>query len=131
MRKRGVIGILFQDNKVLMVQRAAHLIMGGAWCFPGGHIEQGETSDQALVRELKEELGLEVTCERRLGEIEVANGYVLDVFIASCARLALQPSAHEIAEVRWVSSDEISIISPGLPSNRQAEAMLRDAMPNL
>lgn len=49
-----------EQNEVLLAQRPAHKPMPGLWEFPGGKIERGETADSALIRELKEELGVEV-----------------------------------------------------------------------
>lgn len=47
-----------RDGRVLIQQRPADKHMGGLWEFPGGKLEQGETPEQALVRELEEELGV-------------------------------------------------------------------------
>ena len=49
------------DNRVLLAQRPQGRAMAGLWEFPGGKIGEGETPEQALVRELAEELGVEVS----------------------------------------------------------------------
>ncbi len=63
-----------QDNEVLISKRADHVHQGGLWEFPGGKIEAGEKVTDALIRELKEELG--ITCEKiqPLSEIEFDYG---------------------------------------------------------
>ena len=48
------------DDRVLIAQRPAHKALGGLWEFPGGKIEPGERPEQALIRELDEELGITV-----------------------------------------------------------------------
>ena len=52
-----VAGIVVQDGRVLIARRPMHKESGGLWEFPGGKIEQGETPQQALERELREETG--------------------------------------------------------------------------
>lgn len=56
-----VAAIIRQNGRVLLARRAKHKHQGGLWEFPGGKIEQGETPEQALKRELKEELDIDVT----------------------------------------------------------------------
>lgn len=54
------MGVLVQDKKVLITQRTAEKTFPGRWEFPGGKIESGETPKIALIRELKEEIGIQV-----------------------------------------------------------------------
>lgn len=55
---RATVGaIIKKDGKVLLVKRG-HEPFKGYWCFPGGHIDFGETAEQAVIREVKEETGL-------------------------------------------------------------------------
>lgn len=50
--------IIKKDNKILIARRAAHKHLGGLWELPGGKIEDGESAEVCLKRELKEELGI-------------------------------------------------------------------------
>jgi mutator protein MutT len=54
-------GLIFRGGKLLITQRHADAHLGGLWEFPGGKREPGETFEQCLIRELQEELGVEVT----------------------------------------------------------------------
>jgi len=56
-----VVGILINsDDHVLIAKRAADKHMGNKWEFPGGKVEKGETPEEALYREMREELGIDV-----------------------------------------------------------------------
>lgn len=52
-----VDAIIVQNNKILLIKRAAHLINGGKYALPGGYLDRDETAEQAVVREVKEETG--------------------------------------------------------------------------
>lgn len=52
--------IINKDKQVLIAKRGSHQHQGDKWEFPGGKVEDGETSQEALSRELKEELGIEI-----------------------------------------------------------------------
>jgi 8-oxo-dGTP diphosphatase len=54
------VALLDADNRVLLAQRPPGKAMAGLWEFPGGKIHDGETPEAALIRELEEELGLDV-----------------------------------------------------------------------
>lgn len=55
--------VLYEDGKILLAQRPAHKPYAGEWEFPGGKLEKGENPEQALVRELHEELDIEVAID--------------------------------------------------------------------
>ncbi len=54
-------GLVFRDGKLLITERHADAHLGGLWEFPGGKREPEETFEDCLIRELREELGIEVT----------------------------------------------------------------------
>lgn len=57
---RVAAGIVLKDAQVFLTKRAEHAHQGGKWEFPGGKVEQGESLEQALSRELTEEIGITV-----------------------------------------------------------------------
>lgn len=80
-----VAGLIEQDGKVLVCQRKQGARHELKWEFPGGKVEQGESPRSALVRELREELGIEATLGRELTRYQVsyAKGVsILLIFIA-------------------------------------------------
>ncbi len=62
-----VVGVIInEENQVLIAKRASHQHQGDKWEFPGGKVEVDETSTEALKRELKEELGIEIQSANHL-----------------------------------------------------------------
>ncbi len=74
----GACALVDTDGRVLMCQRPKGKMFAGMWEFPGGKIEKGETPEQAIVRELREELGVE-PCERCLQPFSFSS-YAYDDF---------------------------------------------------
>ena len=65
---RVVAGVVIESGRVMIARRKPHLRMGGMWEFPGGKVEPNESDEQALCRELREELNLHVRVHEYLGE---------------------------------------------------------------
>jgi 8-oxo-dGTP diphosphatase len=109
-----------------MVQRSAQVSLPGAWCFPGGHIEPGETPRRAIIRELVEELGILVRPTQRLGAVRVLNSsYVLVVWRVDHLSGSFRLAEMEIAAMRWVPIEDILTIEPGMASNAMVVQLLR------
>ena len=71
MKKVEVVAAVIQkDNKIFCAQRNLSKSMGGKWEFPGGKIEVGETKEEALVREIKEELDSDIVVDKYLMTVE-------------------------------------------------------------
>ena len=65
-----VAAVIQKENKIFCAQRNLSKSMGGKWEFPGGKIEVGETNEEALVREIKEELDSDIIVEKYMMTIE-------------------------------------------------------------
>lgn len=117
-----VAGVLFDRNAnaVLMAQRAAHKSHPGEWEFPGGKMEQGETPECALCRELQEELGIDV----ETGAMEPA-GFASYAYPERHVILLLYlirdwqgaPQALDHAALQWVTLEDLPDFAV-LPADR-------------
>jgi len=111
--REGVVAVVRHGNRFLMVRRAPHIAAGGAWCFPGGAIEPGESQQSALVREFREELGAAIRPIARIWGYLRPDGLLLHWWLAELADQRLQPNPAEVAELRWCTFDEIQAL-PGI-----------------
>jgi mutator protein MutT len=110
----GVGAIIVRNDRVLLVRRI-NPPLEGQWSIPGGLVETGETTRQAIVREVSEETGLEIepvklveVFERVLRDRQsrVQYHYVLIDYL--CRALSGDPRAgSDVSEVRWASMDEL------------------------
>ncbi|MDZ7810669.1 MAG: Nudix family hydrolase [Arhodomonas sp.] len=96
------------DGQILISRRPETLHQGGLWEFPGGKVEAGEGVGPALVRELREELGISATPERCILRIPFDyddRSVLLDVW--HCRHIGGQPRALEVADWRWVVPERL------------------------
>ena len=123
--RRGVVGAaLLRDGRVLASRRAAPPSLAGLWEFPGGKVEPGESDVEALVRELREELGVEAEVGDRLGgDLPVGERLVLRVYLCTAVG---EPSLVDHDAHRWLSRDELDDV-PWIP----VDAPLVDALRKL
>jgi len=112
--------------RVLAAQRSYPPDLAGLWELPGGKVHDGESDLDALVRECREELGVDVRPGQRLGDdvpigAPIGEQSVLRVWWAELANG--EPAALEHSEIRWLSRDEIDDV-PWLPSDAPVVAAL-------
>ncbi|MFE4502872.1 (deoxy)nucleoside triphosphate pyrophosphohydrolase [Rhodococcus sp. NPDC056743] len=101
-----VAGAIFRDGRLLLAQRIRPPELAGMWELPGGKVEALETPQQALERELAEELGVVVRCGRRIG-VDVALGGMRVLRAYRVEILAGEPVALDHAQLAWVDADTL------------------------
>ena len=112
----GILGIIQQDGRLLMIQRSKFVRVPLAWCFPGGEIEQGETHEQALIREIKEEVGLDVQPGQHLMTQTKHDGrLVLHCWSATITSGDPTPNPREVAQIAWITPADIRTMHGVLP----------------
>ena len=119
--KHGVVAIL-QDpaGRYLLIRRGLKLVRApGWWCFVGGEVEAGESYEQAIVREVREEVGLIVAPLEKIHETISPNGE----YRLHWLRVRIDPPdqtltlhAKEVEEARWLTASEALLLDPILPT---------------
>ena len=98
-----VAAVIRDKDRVLIDKRRADSLLGGMWEFPGGKVENGENLEQAIVREIREELGLMIRAGRELNSYKHAyTHFSVIVHTFLCEIIAGEPKALESDEIAWV-----------------------------
>jgi len=106
----GIHGVIANRGRILVLKRAdAMNYRPGSWDLPGGHLAVGESSEECLLREIKEETSLDVMIERLLGlHNNIAEPYMQALYACRLSvykTLKLRESEH--ADSRWVTPAEL------------------------
>lgn len=106
--KIAVGAIVVADGAMLMVQRGQEWAKG-MWSLPGGHVEAGEYLSDALVREVREETGIEVDIGELAGIFEIIGEqhFVILDYLATVTDKVDPVAGTDAADARWVPLDEI------------------------
>ena len=119
-RRYGVIGVTMQDEKLLVIRRSQHVIAPRKLCFPGGGIEPGETPEQALIREFREELGETIVPVRQIWESVTTWQVHLRWWVVRLPQhFTLHPNPQEVESVEWLDFAELrqhpDLLSSNIP----------------
>ena len=114
---------VLRDGRVLASRRTEPPRLAGLWEFPGGKVEPGESDEVALVRELREELEVEVEVGERLGhDLRIGESAVLRVYL--CRLVRGEPALVDHDEHRWLGADELLDV-PWIPVDLPLVEQLR------
>lgn len=113
------------EKKILVVRRGPAQSGAGFWEFPGGKLEEGETPEEALIREIDEELGLIIRVGGLLGEQDFSyptKTIRLRVYWAQCSQSQVELREHDA--LKWCRAEEI-LIEELSAADRPFVAMIR------
>jgi 8-oxo-dGTP diphosphatase len=101
-----VAGALISAGTLLVAQRARPPELAGLWELPGGKAAPGESDAAALVRELEEELGVDVSVGARVGrDVALGGTTILRAYLVTLIGGSVRP--HDHRALRWVTADEL------------------------
>lgn len=122
-----VAAIIQKENKILATKRGYGEFIN-MWEFPGGKIESGETKEQALVREIKEELNIEINVDKFAIDIEYQ--YPNFYLFMSCFMCSIKEGSIELLEHndgKWITKEELNTLN-WLPADIDAVNYIKENM---
>lgn len=121
---RVVAAVIERDRTYLITQRRRSAALPLLWEFPGGRVEEGETDAQALAREVRHRLGVDV----RVGDLisfvsHPYDSYVVELYLYECSITRGTPEALAVNDFKWVKSTEFDA-HPFTPADESSVAEL-------
>jgi 8-oxo-dGTP diphosphatase len=124
-RIQVVSAAIMQDGRYLITQRQEKAVLPLLWEFPGGMVEQGESDEQALARELRERLGIEATVAEHISSTEREyDKYIVELHLYRCDIGDAQPRVGNVRDLRWVTSSEFSSYAFTPADQKSMDALL-------
>jgi len=125
----AAVALLNEEGKVLLAKRPPGRPLAGLWEFPGGKVDPGEDPETALIRELMEELGIEIARADLVPLTFASHAYpefhlLMPLYL--CKRWEGDIAAQENQELLWVKPDELRLYD--MPA---ADEPLKASLPNL
>ena len=121
------VGVIWKDGYVLIAKRPASGLLGGLWEFPGGKVENGETLEAALLREVREELDVEVGDVRPFMVVKHAyTHFRVTLHVMHCRYLAGEPQCRACADWRWEKIGVLQHYAFPIANRRIIAALQRD-----
>jgi 8-oxo-dGTP diphosphatase len=126
----SAVALIDPDGRVLLAQRPAGKAMAGLWEFPGGKVNPGETPEAALIRELAEELGIDVSASCLAPLTFASHSYpdfhlLMPLYV--CRKWSGIPVAREGQRLTWVRPPRL-VEFPMPPADAPLVATLRDLL---
>ncbi|MGC5039229.1 MULTISPECIES: NUDIX domain-containing protein [unclassified Streptomyces] len=128
-QREAVVAVLLRGGRLLAIRRGPGVARPGYWQPLSGKVEPGETQEQAVVREVREEVGLTVVPLRKVWESETDDlRFRLHWWTARADTGEVVPDPVEVADTRWVTPEEFLALDPVFDGDR---AFFERIMPRL
>jgi 8-oxo-dGTP diphosphatase len=115
---RGVVAVIPRSERLLVIRRSQFVRAPGAFCFPGGGIEEDEDEAAAVVREVTEELNVIVQPQRQIWTSVTPWSVSLSWWLAELPMTSEpMPNPHEVESVHWLNAEEMRRLPQLLESN--------------
>ena len=100
--------VIRKRGRLLIAQRPLGGMLGGLWEFPGGKVEPGESLEECLRREIKEELGIEIKVGQRVTQVKHAyTHFSITLYAFECRLVSGRPRTIQVADWRWARMEEL------------------------
>ncbi|TCC37394.1 NUDIX hydrolase [Kribbella capetownensis] len=128
-KREAIVAVVRRCERVLVIQRGPAARLPGYWAPLSGKLDPGETQAEALVREVREEVGLKVTPIAKVWESQTEDAaFILHWWTAEPEEGDLVTHPGEVSDARWVTACEFSQLQPIFSSDR---VFFEQVLPNL
>jgi len=121
---RVVAAVIEQNGRYLVTQRRPTAVLPLLWEFPGGKVEAGETDLEALAREVRHRVGVEIKPGAQISSVShTYEHYTVELHLYDCRLLRGEPSAVNVHQFRWVESADFDQL-PFTPADEASMSKL-------
>lgn len=119
-QREAIVAVVRRGERVLVIQRGPRARLPGYWAPLSGTLEPGETQEEALVREVREEVGLRVLPVAKVWESQTHDGkFRLHWWTVEAGEDEVVMDPGEVSDVRWVTPREFSELQPVFAADRE------------
>jgi len=124
--KDVVAALVYQNWRFLIAKRRAGDTFGGFWEFPGGTVDAGESKEEALKREIKEELDVDIDVGREVYRLSAETPHsMITIYLFECKILRGSPRAIDCAQVSWERLSDLKNVN-FIPGDKKIVEWLED-----
>jgi 8-oxo-dGTP diphosphatase len=109
---RVVAAVIEKDGRYLITQRRTSAVLPLMWEFPGGKVEPGESDKDALYREVRHRLGVEIEVRELMNYVShTYEKYTVDLYLYACILPEGEPEPRNVNAFKWVTSSEFDSVT--------------------